>query len=111
MRSVPQATLLGMHSFFSLFYGKRNPPTTGRQNPPTTREQDPPATGEQDPPTTGDQCVFIRGFRAKRVFFWTKPIRAGAEPLPDDPNNRRDDEIQVTRIPGVLKVSNLPIVG
>jgi hypothetical protein len=49
---------------------------------------------KQNPSTTPDQCVFIRGFRAKRVLFWTKPMRAAAEPRPDDPDNRRDDEIQ-----------------
>ena len=62
---------------------------------------------KQNPPTTPDQCVFIRGFRAKRVLFWTKPMRAAAEPLPDDPDNRRDDEIQVTRVPDGPKVGNL----
>lgn len=59
---------------------------------------------------TPDQCVFIRGFRAKRVLFWTKPMRAAAEPRPDDPDNRRDDEIQVTRVPDGPKVGNLLIV-
>ena len=53
---------------------------------------------KQNPPTTSDQCVFVRGFRAKRVLFWTKPMRAAAEPRPDDPDNHRDDEIQVTRV-------------
>ncbi|KAI0280746.1 fungal-specific transcription factor domain-containing protein [Russula aff. rugulosa BPL654] len=43
-------------------------------------------------------CVFVRGFRAKRVLFWTKPMRAAAEPRPDDPDDHRDDEIQVTRV-------------
>ncbi|KAF8474352.1 hypothetical protein DFH94DRAFT_761689 [Russula ochroleuca] len=63
----------------------------------------------QNPHIMPDQCVFIRGFRAKRVLFWTRPIRAGAEPLPDDPDNRRDDEIQVSRVPGAPKVSGPPI--
>jgi hypothetical protein len=31
-------------------------------------------------------------------------MRAAAEPLPDDPDNHRGDEIQVTRIPGSSKV-------
>jgi hypothetical protein len=62
-------------------------------------------------PTILDQCVFIKGFRAKRVPFRTfGRLRAAAEPLPDDPDNRRDDEIQVTRVPRVPKVSNLPTV-
>ena len=54
-----------------------------------------------------DQCVFIRGFRAKRRLFWTKHMRAAAEPLPDDPDNRDEDEIQVTRVPDAPKVGLL----
>ncbi|KAF8495897.1 hypothetical protein F5888DRAFT_1946734, partial [Russula emetica] len=50
-------------------------------------------------PLHRNQCVFVRAFRARRILFWTRPMRAAAEPLPDDPDNRRDDEIQVTRIP------------
>ena len=62
---------------------------------------------KQTPPTTPDQCVFIRGFRAKRVLFWTKPMRAAAEPRLDDPDNREDDEIEVTRVPDGPKVGSL----
>lgn len=50
-----------------------------------------------------NQCVFIRGFRAKRLFFRTRVLRAAAEPRPDDPDNRRDDEVQMKRVPGVPK--------
>ena len=57
-----------------------------------------------------DQCVFVKGFKAKRAFFRGR-IRAAAEPQPDDPDNRSDDEIQVTRAPGVPRVSSIPIVG
>jgi len=32
-------------------------------------------------------------------------MRAAAEPHPDDPDDRREDEIQVTRIPDSSKVS------
>jgi len=53
---------------------------------------------------TPNQCVFIKGFRAKRTIFWTKPIRAEAEPLPDDPGDDREDEIQVTRVQDAPKV-------
>jgi hypothetical protein len=63
--------------------------------------------GKQNPPTTPDQCVFIRGFRAKRVLFRTISMQAAAEPRPDDPDNRRDDEIQVTRVPDGPKVGSL----
>jgi hypothetical protein len=34
-------------------------------------------------------------------------MRAAAEPRPDDPDNRRDDEIQVTRVPDDPEVCNL----
>jgi hypothetical protein len=57
-----------------------------------------------------NQCVFIRGFRAKRVFFWTKPIRAAAEPLPDNPDNCDEDGVQIPRIPDARKVGGLPVV-
>jgi hypothetical protein len=60
--------------------------------------------GKQNPPVAPDQCVFIRGFRAKRRFFRTIPIRAAAEPRPDDPDDRRDDETQMTRVPGIPNV-------
>jgi hypothetical protein len=63
--------------------------------------------GKQNPPTMADQCVFIRGFRAKRVLFWARRIRAAAEPRPDDPDNRRE-EVQTSRVAGALKVSVLP---
>ena len=36
-------------------------------------------------------------------------MRAGAEPLPDDPENRREDEIQVTQIPDNSKVIIYPV--
>lgn len=53
-----------------------------------------------DPPQT--QCVFIRGFRAKRIFLGLYTgLRAAAEPLPDSPDRRRDGEMQVTRVPNV----------
>ncbi|KAI9510674.1 hypothetical protein F5148DRAFT_542457 [Russula earlei] len=59
---------------------------------------------ETNPPR--NQCVFIRGFRAKRIFFWTRPFRAAAEPISDDPDNSHEDEIQVTRISNAPEVCN-----
>ncbi|KAI0285688.1 hypothetical protein BC826DRAFT_113392 [Russula brevipes] len=56
-----------------------------------------------------NQCVFIKGFRAKRAWFRTKLIRAAAEPLPDDPDNRDEDDIQVTSVPYAPKVSSLAV--
>ncbi|KAI0277012.1 hypothetical protein BGY98DRAFT_1177398 [Russula aff. rugulosa BPL654] len=46
-----------------------------------------------------NQCVFIRG-----------TMRAATEPLPDDPDDHRDDEIQVTRIPDSPKYRD-PLSG
>ena len=37
-------------------------------------------------------------------------MRAAAEPLPDDPDDRREDEIQVMRIPDSSKVSIYPVL-
>jgi hypothetical protein len=34
-------------------------------------------------------------------------MRAAAEPRPDDPDNHRDDKIQVTRVPDGPKVGYL----
>jgi hypothetical protein len=51
--------------------------------------------------------VFIRGYRAKRVLIWTR-LRGAAEPLPDDPHSRREDEVQGTRLPDVPSVSGFP---
>jgi hypothetical protein len=59
---------------------------------------------------TLDQCVFIKGFRAKRHFLLPTRIYAAAEPRPDEPDNRREDEIQVTGVPGGPKVGALPMV-
>ena len=56
-----------------------------------------------------DQCVFIRGFRAKRILFWARRIRAAAEPRPDDPDNHREDEIEVSRVPGAPNVGIPPL--
>ena len=36
--------------------------------------------------------------------FWTKHLRAAAEPLPDDPDNTEEDEIQVTQVADFSKV-------
>ncbi|KAF8496689.1 hypothetical protein F5888DRAFT_1701790 [Russula emetica] len=77
---------------------------------PVQHHNSPFDSDPQNPPTTPDQCVFIRGFRAKRILFWTRPLQAAAEPLPDDPDNRSDDEIQVTEVPGVPNYRD-PLIG
>ena len=38
-------------------------------------------------------------------------MRAAAEPLPDDPDDHREDETQVTRIPDGPTVSTYPVCG
>jgi len=58
---------------------------------------------------TMNQCVFIRGFRAKRKIFYIK-LRGAAEPRPDDPDNCREDEVQVMRIPDDSS-SHDPLIG
>jgi hypothetical protein len=36
-------------------------------------------------------------------------MRAAAEPLPDDPDDHLEDEVQVTQIPDSSKVSIYPV--
>ena len=52
-------------------------------------------------------CVFIKCFRAKRILFWTRRLRATAEPFSDDPDNSEDDEIQVAQVAEASKVGSL----
>ncbi|KAI0246843.1 hypothetical protein BJV78DRAFT_1250814 [Lactifluus subvellereus] len=59
--------------------------------------------------TGANQCVFIRGFRAKRILFYMK-LRGAAEPRPDDPDNRGEDEVQVMRVPDDSS-SHDPLIG
>jgi hypothetical protein len=37
-------------------------------------------------------------------------MRAAAEPLADDPDINRDDDIQVTRLPNAPKVGRIPVM-
>ncbi|KAI9448133.1 hypothetical protein H4582DRAFT_65681 [Lactarius indigo] len=52
-----------------------------------------------------DQCIFIRGFRVKRIFGIIPWIRAAAEPNPDTRGNDPDPEMEmeVVPIPGVTE--------
>jgi hypothetical protein len=63
--------------------------------------------GKQNPPSMANHCVFIKGIRAKRIFFRTKRLLAAAKPARDDPDNNRDDEVHVSRVPGASKVGIL----
>jgi len=51
----------------------------------------------------------MKGYRAKRIMFWTKPIRAATEPLLDDPDDNPEDEIQVIRVQDAPKVGLLSV--
>ncbi|KAH8999211.1 hypothetical protein EDB92DRAFT_942199 [Lactarius akahatsu] len=51
-----------------------------------------------------DQCIFIRGFRVKRIFGIIPWIRAAAEPKPDTRGNDREPEMEVVPIPGVTEI-------
>jgi hypothetical protein len=61
-------------------------------------------------PQPENQCVFIKGFRAKRRLFWTVPIRAAAEPISDDPDKGTYSGIQVTRVPDAPKVGSVLVL-
>jgi hypothetical protein len=50
-----------------------------------------------------NQCVFIRGFRAKRVLSQIG-LQSTARPLPEDPDRIREDEMQVTQTPDAPNV-------
>jgi hypothetical protein len=45
-----------------------------------------------------------------RRFFRIVPMRAAAEPLPDEPDNEPEDEIEVTRVLDAPRVGTLPVV-
>jgi hypothetical protein len=47
----------------------------------------------------------MKCFRAKRILFWTRHLHAAAEPLPDDPDNSLEDEIQVNQVLDDSKVA------
>ena len=49
---------------------------------------------------TQDQCVYIRGLRVKCVFFRIRSIRIETA-IYGDCDSRRDDKMQVIRVPSV----------
>jgi hypothetical protein len=52
-----------------------------------------------------DQCLFIRGYRVKRILFRTIPrIRGAAEPKPDPHGDDRGPEKEVIPIPSITEV-------
>jgi len=66
---------------------------------------------QERPDAPQTQCVFIRGFRAKRIFLGLYTgLRAAAEPLPDNPDGGQDGEMQVTRVPNVPSYRD-PLIG
>ena len=61
-----------------------------------------------NPAKSYTQCVFIRGFRAKRIFN-LKKIEAFAEHQPDNPDNEPDSSLELVREPRVPGVSELSV--
>ncbi|KAI0282668.1 hypothetical protein BC826DRAFT_274337 [Russula brevipes] len=56
-----------------------------------------------------NQCVFIRGFRAKRVLSQIG-FQSTARPLPEDPDRIREDDMQMTQTPDVPNYRD-PLMG
>ncbi|KAH9074327.1 hypothetical protein EDB83DRAFT_1955593 [Lactarius deliciosus] len=55
-------------------------------------------------------CVFIRGFRAKRILPFFKTLKAAAEPRPDNPDNEPESSIELLREPAVPDYRD-PLIG
>ena len=49
-------------------------------------------------------CVFLRGYRAKRILPFYKTLKAAAEPLPDDPDNEPGSSFELLREPAIPNV-------
>ncbi|KAI0266125.1 hypothetical protein BC834DRAFT_969641 [Gloeopeniophorella convolvens] len=56
------------------------------------------------------QCVFIRGFRTKRIFQFYKKLKAAAGPQPDDPDNEPESAMELLREPHVPEHRD-PLLG
>ena len=54
-------------------------------------------------------CVFLRGFRAKRILTFFKTLKAAAGPQPDDPDNEPESSIELLREPAIPDVGMLSI--
>ncbi|KAH9074324.1 hypothetical protein EDB83DRAFT_1955510 [Lactarius deliciosus] len=54
-------------------------------------------------------CVFIRGFRAKRILVF-KTLKAAAGPRPDDPDNEPESSIELVREPTIPDYRD-PLMG
>ena len=54
-----------------------------------------------------NQCIFIRGFRVKRIFGIFPRLKGAAEPRPDPRLDDREQEMQVVPIPNVTQVDLL----
>jgi len=55
-------------------------------------------------------CVFIRGFRAKRILSFYKKIHAFAEHLPDNPDREPESSIELVREPDIPEHRD-PLIG
>ncbi|KAH9171310.1 hypothetical protein EDB89DRAFT_1118021 [Lactarius sanguifluus] len=63
-----------------------------------------PHNNEPNQNVVKSHCVFIRGFRAKRVFLFFKTLKAAAEPRPDNPDNEPESSIELLREPTIPAV-------
>ncbi|KAH9072147.1 hypothetical protein EDB83DRAFT_2571938, partial [Lactarius deliciosus] len=50
-----------------------------------------------------NQCLFIRGFRVKRLFWIIPRLKGAAKPKPDPRGNDRDPEMELVPIPSVTE--------
>ncbi|KAH9041179.1 hypothetical protein EDB84DRAFT_963989 [Lactarius hengduanensis] len=59
-----------------------------------------PHNNEPNQNAMKSHCVFIRGFRAKRILVF-KTLKAAAGPRPDDPDNEPESSIELVREPTI----------
>ncbi|KAH9003449.1 hypothetical protein EDB86DRAFT_2362285 [Lactarius hatsudake] len=68
-----------------------------------------PHNNEPNQNVMKSHCVFIRGFRAKRILGF-KTLKAAAEPCPDDPDNEPESSIELLREPAIPDYRD-PLIG
>ncbi|KAN0131606.1 hypothetical protein V8E53_010448 [Lactarius tabidus] len=69
-----------------------------------------PHNNERSQNVEGSHCVFLRGFRAKRISPFFVMLKAAAEPGPDDPDNSPESSIELVQQPAVPEYRD-PLVG
>ncbi|KAF8269501.1 hypothetical protein EI94DRAFT_1725182 [Lactarius quietus] len=68
-----------------------------------------PHNNEPNQNVMKSHCVFIRGFRAKRILVF-KTLKAAAEPPPDHPDNQPESSIELYREPTMPDYRD-PLIG